>query len=135
MIERFAHFGLSLTKQNFPFLSANRLVHWELVKQSICIGVFAEDAGEAAGDDDTGADDAGAADGDAAGGALELTQEELDAKMLDVRSRIEQVEADIDAAVDDENFDLAAELDTALQEAKVRLCVCVCVSVCVCVCL
>lgn len=47
MIERFAQFGLNLTKQNVPFLSANRLVHWELVKQGICIGIFAEEAGEA----------------------------------------------------------------------------------------
>ena len=47
MIERFAQFGLNLTRQNIPFLSANRLVQWELVKQGICIGIFAEDAGEA----------------------------------------------------------------------------------------
>ena len=46
MIDRFAHFGLNISKQNIPFLSANRLVHWELVKQGICIGVFAEEAAE-----------------------------------------------------------------------------------------
>lgn len=46
MIERLSQMGLSLTKKNFPFLSANRLVHWELVKQGICIGIFAEEAAE-----------------------------------------------------------------------------------------
>lgn len=47
MIERFAHFGLNLTTKNFPVLSTNRLVHWELVKQGICIGIFAEQVADA----------------------------------------------------------------------------------------
>lgn len=46
MIDRLAQSGLVLTKKNFPFISTNRLVHWELVKQGICIGIFAEEVGD-----------------------------------------------------------------------------------------
>lgn len=44
MIERLAMLGLTLTKQNFPFISDNRIVQWELVKQGLCIGIFADKA-------------------------------------------------------------------------------------------
>lgn len=37
--------GLSLTRRNFPVLTANHLVHWELVKQGVGIGVFPEAVG------------------------------------------------------------------------------------------
>ena len=47
MIQRLAQMGLQLTLQNFPFISTNRIVHWELVKQGLCIGIFAEEAGDA----------------------------------------------------------------------------------------
>jgi DNA-binding transcriptional LysR family regulator len=47
MIQRLAEMGLKLTTKNFPFLSANRLVQWELAKQGICIGIFADQAAEA----------------------------------------------------------------------------------------
>ncbi|MDC0602911.1 LysR family transcriptional regulator, partial [Aliiglaciecola sp.] len=47
MIQRLAQMGLQLTSQNFPFISTNRIVHWELVKQGLCIGIFAEEAGDA----------------------------------------------------------------------------------------
>lgn len=39
--------GLSLTQKNFPVLTSNHLVHWELVKQGVGIGVFPESLGEA----------------------------------------------------------------------------------------
>ncbi len=47
MIERLSEMGINLTQDNFPLYSTNRQVHWELVKQGICIGIFADDAGEA----------------------------------------------------------------------------------------
>lgn len=47
MIQRLSQMGLQLTQKNFPFLSANRLVQWELVKQGLCIGIFADEAGKA----------------------------------------------------------------------------------------
>lgn len=40
-------FGLNLTKKNFPLLSENYLVHWELVKQGLGIGIMPEDIGDA----------------------------------------------------------------------------------------
>ena len=39
--------GLNLTKKNFPLLSENYLVHWELVKQGLGIGIMPEDIGDA----------------------------------------------------------------------------------------
>ena len=38
--------GLNLTKKNFPLLSENYLVHWELVKQGLGIGIMPEDTGD-----------------------------------------------------------------------------------------
>ena len=39
--------GLNLTKKNFPLVSENYLVHWELVKQGLGIGIMPEDIGDA----------------------------------------------------------------------------------------
>ena len=39
--------GMNLTKKNFAHLSENYLVHWELVKQSLGIGIMPEDIGDA----------------------------------------------------------------------------------------
>jgi len=39
--------GMNLTKANFPLLSENYLVHWELVKQGLGIGIMPEEIGEA----------------------------------------------------------------------------------------
>jgi DNA-binding transcriptional LysR family regulator len=46
MIQRLSEMGLKLTTKNFPFLSASRIVQWELVKQGLCIGIFADQAAE-----------------------------------------------------------------------------------------
>ena len=40
-------FGLELTSDNFPVLSGSHIVHWELVKQGLGIGVVPIDIGEA----------------------------------------------------------------------------------------
>lgn len=42
MIEGLNRLGLSLTRRNFPVLTTNHLVHWELVKKGVGIGVFPE---------------------------------------------------------------------------------------------
>lgn len=42
LIER----GLPITKDNFPLMSENYLVHWELVKQSLGIGIMTEEVGD-----------------------------------------------------------------------------------------
>ncbi len=39
--------GMTLTTKNFPLLSENYLVHWELVKQGLGIGIMPEDIGDA----------------------------------------------------------------------------------------
>jgi DNA-binding transcriptional LysR family regulator len=39
--------GLNLTGRNFPVLSGNHLVQWELVKQGVGIGVMATEVGDA----------------------------------------------------------------------------------------
>lgn len=39
--------GMHLTRKNFPLLSENYLVHWELVKQGLGIGIMPEDIGNA----------------------------------------------------------------------------------------
>ncbi len=39
--------GLNLTEDNFPLLSENFSVHWELVKQGLGIGIMPEDIGDA----------------------------------------------------------------------------------------
>jgi DNA-binding transcriptional LysR family regulator len=39
--------GLNLSKKNFPLISENYIVHWELVKQGLGIGVMPIDIGEA----------------------------------------------------------------------------------------
>lgn len=39
--------GMNLTKKNFPLLSENYLVHWELVKQGLGIGIMPEGIGDA----------------------------------------------------------------------------------------
>ena len=40
-------FGFRLTKKNFPLLSENYIVHWELVKQGLGIGIVPEEVGDA----------------------------------------------------------------------------------------
>lgn len=47
MIERLSEMGIHLRQDNFSLYSTNRLVHWELVKQGLCIGIFADEAGDA----------------------------------------------------------------------------------------
>ncbi len=39
--------GLNLTRENFPIQTKNHLVQWQLVKQSLGIGVMPEDIGDA----------------------------------------------------------------------------------------
>ena len=39
--------GLNLTKKNFTIMSENYLVHWELVKQGLGIGIMPDDIGDA----------------------------------------------------------------------------------------
>jgi DNA-binding transcriptional LysR family regulator len=39
--------GFSLTYRNFPIITENHLVHWELVKQGVGIGVMPENIGDA----------------------------------------------------------------------------------------
>ncbi len=39
--------GFELSISNFPVMTENHLVHWELVKQGVCIGVMSEDIGDA----------------------------------------------------------------------------------------
>ena len=39
--------GMNLTKKNFPLLSENYLVHWELVKQGLGIGIMPEEIADA----------------------------------------------------------------------------------------
>ncbi|MEM6993797.1 MAG: LysR substrate-binding domain-containing protein, partial [Myxococcota bacterium] len=39
--------GLSLTRRNFPMMSENHLVIWELVKQGVAVGIMSEDIGDA----------------------------------------------------------------------------------------
>ena len=38
--------GIKLTQRNFPVITANHLVHWELVKQGVGIGVMADKIGD-----------------------------------------------------------------------------------------
>ncbi|MEM7157904.1 MAG: LysR family transcriptional regulator [Myxococcota bacterium] len=39
--------GLSLTPANFPVMTENHLVAWELVKQGVLVGIMSEDIGDA----------------------------------------------------------------------------------------
>jgi len=39
--------GLNLSKKNFPLMSENYIVHWELVKQGLGIGIMPADIGDA----------------------------------------------------------------------------------------
>lgn len=39
--------GLNLTKENFPIVTENYIVHWELVKQGLGIGIMVADIGDA----------------------------------------------------------------------------------------
>lgn len=39
--------GFELSARNFPVITENHLVHWELVKQSVGIGIMPEDVGDA----------------------------------------------------------------------------------------
>jgi DNA-binding transcriptional LysR family regulator len=39
--------GFSLSQQNFPIITDNHLVHWELVKQGVAIGIMPENIGDA----------------------------------------------------------------------------------------
>ncbi len=47
MIDGLNALGLSLTGANFPVMTANHLVQWELVKQGVGIGIFPEAIGDA----------------------------------------------------------------------------------------
>lgn len=47
LIDELKALGLSLTPENFPVLTGSHLVHWELVKHGIGIGVIPERVGEA----------------------------------------------------------------------------------------
>lgn len=47
MIKVLAGLGLSLTQRNFPIVTGNQLVQWQLVKQGAGIGVMTEDIGDA----------------------------------------------------------------------------------------
>lgn len=47
LIEELKALGLSLTPENFPVLTGSHVVHWELVKHGIGIGVVPERLGEA----------------------------------------------------------------------------------------
>lgn len=46
-MKELGQFGLELSAQNFPVRSANHIVHWELVKQGIGIGIVPVDIGDA----------------------------------------------------------------------------------------
>ena len=39
--------GLSLTRRNFPIITENHLVQWELVKQGVAIGIMPDEVGDA----------------------------------------------------------------------------------------
>ena len=39
--------GFNLTPRNFPIITENHLVQWELVKQGVCIGVMQDEVGDA----------------------------------------------------------------------------------------
>jgi len=39
--------GFNLTPRNFPIITENHLVQWELVKQGVCIGVMLDEVGDA----------------------------------------------------------------------------------------
>lgn len=47
MIDGLNSLGLSLTRRNFPLLTANHLVHWSYVKQGLAIGIVPETLGDA----------------------------------------------------------------------------------------
>lgn len=47
LINELKALGLSLTPENFPVLTGSHLVHWELIKHGIGIGVVSERVGEA----------------------------------------------------------------------------------------
>lgn len=47
MIEGLGRLGLSLTRRNFPVITANHLVQWELAKQGVAICVVPERIGDA----------------------------------------------------------------------------------------
>ncbi|MEQ1569931.1 MAG: hypothetical protein ABMA64_30135 [Myxococcota bacterium] len=47
MVEGFARIGLSLTTRNFPIVTANHLVQWELAKHGLGICVMMGEVGDA----------------------------------------------------------------------------------------
>lgn len=47
LLEWLNNLGLNLSKSNFPILSENHIVHWELVKQGLGIGIMPEAIGDA----------------------------------------------------------------------------------------
>lgn len=47
MLDGLNRLGLSLTRKNFPVLTANHLVHWELAKAGVGIGIVPESVGDA----------------------------------------------------------------------------------------
>jgi DNA-binding transcriptional LysR family regulator len=46
MIDALNHFGLTVTQDNFPIVSENHLVQWEMMKQGITIGMMMEVVGD-----------------------------------------------------------------------------------------
>tara|TARA_Y100000815_G_scaffold226694_4_gene214846 strand:- start:18636 stop:19556 length:921 start_codon:yes stop_codon:yes gene_type:complete len=46
MVDGLNRLGLSLTQKNFPVLTGNHLVHWELVKAGVAIGIVPEAIGD-----------------------------------------------------------------------------------------
>ncbi len=47
LVKGYNELGLNLTLKNFPILTESHLVHWELVKQGLGIGIVPEDIGDA----------------------------------------------------------------------------------------
>lgn len=45
LLERLNALGLALTQDNFPWITANQLVQWEMVKRGMGIGVMMEEVG------------------------------------------------------------------------------------------
>lgn len=47
LINGYNELGLSLTQKNFPIITENHLVHWEMVKKGLGIGIVPQDIGDA----------------------------------------------------------------------------------------
>jgi hypothetical protein len=46
MIDALNHFGITVMQDNFPIVSENHLVQWEMMKQGITIGMMMEVVGD-----------------------------------------------------------------------------------------